>query len=125
MPNPKQLFRFTLKLLLEPLVRLQPNLRGAVTFPPSHYHSPLLDIQSIGPLEPNMPFDGVELRPSEQRSYYEDLLQRFPLLAFPRKETAGNRYFTDNTYFNLSDAFFLSGIVHRVDSLGPRRSSMA
>src|ERR1700676_2385322 len=119
MPNLKQLFRFTLKRLLEPLVRLQPNLRGAVTFPPGHYHTPLLDIQSIGPFEPNMPFDGVEcwehveLRPSEQRSYYEDRLQRFPLLPFPRKETAGNRYFTDNTCFNLSDAFVLSGIVHR------------
>lgn len=66
-----------------------------------------------------MPFDGIEcwehidLRPQEQRNYYEDLLDRFPLLSFPRQKTDGHRYFTDNEWFVLSDAFTLSGIIRK------------
>jgi hypothetical protein len=100
-------------------LRLQPNLRGAVWSPPGHFYSPLLDIQSLGPAEPAMPFDGVEcwehidFRPSEQRSYYEDLLDRFPFLHFPRQKTDHYRFFIDNPWFVLSDAFTLSGVIRK------------
>lgn len=66
-----------------------------------------------------MPFDGVEcwehidLRPQEQRNYYEDLLDRFSFLPFPSQKTEGYRYFTDNEWFVLSDAFTLSGIIRK------------
>jgi Methyltransferase domain len=117
--NPKSLFWFVRKRIQERRLRLQPNLRGAVRFPPGHFYSPLLDIQSLGPVEPTMPFDGVEcwehidLRPSEQRSYYEDLLDRFHFLEFPRQKTDDYRFFTDNGWFVLSDAFTLSGVIRK------------
>jgi hypothetical protein len=117
--NPRSLFWFVRKRIQERRLRLQPNLRGAVCFPPGHFYSPLLDIQSLGPVEPTMPFDGVEcwehidLRPSEQRSYYEDLLDRFPFLRFPSQKTDDYRFFTDNGWFVLSDAFTLSGVIRK------------
>jgi hypothetical protein len=87
--------------------------------PPGHYYSPLLDIDSLGPNSPNMSSDGVEcwenidLHPLEQRSYYEDLIDRFPALPFPSQKTEGYRYFADNEFFNFSDAFTLSGIIRK------------
>jgi len=117
--NPRAYFRFIRKQLQERRLRLQPNLRGAVIYPPGHFYSPLLDIQALGPDDSSLPFDGAEwwehvnLRPGEQRSYYEDLLNRFPLLPFPRQKSEGYRYFTDNVWFVLSDAFTLSGIIQK------------
>ena len=117
--NPRSLFWFVRKRIQERRLRLQSNLRGAVWFPPGHFYSPLLDIQSLGPVEPTMPFDGVEcwehidLRPSEQRSYYEDLLDGFPFLQFPSQKTDDYRFFTDNDWFVLSDAFTLSGVIRK------------
>jgi hypothetical protein len=108
--NPKSYFRF---------IRLLRNFRGAVRFPPGHFYSPLLDIKSLGPNDSNLPFDGAELwehinlRQSEQRSYYEDLLDRFPLLPFPSQKTDNYRYFTENIYFTLADAFTLSGVIRK------------
>ena len=117
--NPKSYFLVIQKRLQERRLRLQPNLRGVVKYPPGHFHSPLLDIQSLGPNETNMPFDGpewwehVELRANEQRSYYEQLLEEFPILPFPKQKAQGYRYFTDNSWFVLSDAFTLSGIIRK------------
>jgi predicted O-methyltransferase YrrM len=53
------------------------------------------------------------LRPEEQRSYYEDLLKKFPMPPFPRQETDDYRYFTENGWFPVSDAFTLSGILQK------------
>ena len=96
-----------------------PNLRGVVRFPPGHFYSPLLDIQGLGPNDSSLPFDGVEcwehvnLQPSEQRFYYEDLLERFPFLPFPSQKSHNYRYFTENNWFVVSDAFTLSGIIRK------------
>jgi predicted O-methyltransferase YrrM len=79
----------------------------------------LLDIQGLGPNDSNLSFDGAEwwenvnLRPAEQRSYYEDLLDRFPVLPFPSRKTNGFRYYIENDYLPLSDAFTLSGIIQK------------
>jgi Methyltransferase domain len=114
----KSVIRFIRKVIQEPLFRLQPNLRGAVLYPPGHYYSPLLDIRSVAS-KGNIPFDGVEywehigLCPEQQRLYYEDLLERFPPLPFPQHKTDSYRYFTDNTFFGLPDAFTLSGILRK------------
>lgn len=100
-------------------LRMSTNRRGATRFPPGHFYSPLLDIQSLRANDANLPFDGeewwehVDLRPEAQRAYYEGLLDRFPLLPFPHKPAAGYRYHTDNGWFIASDAFTLSGIIRR------------
>jgi predicted O-methyltransferase YrrM len=99
-------------------LRLKPSLSPEFV-PPGHYYSPLLDIASLAPSSLSMPFDGVEcwehieLCPQEQRIYYEDLLDRFPVLPFPIQKTDCYRYFTDNEWFILSDAFTLSGIIRK------------
>ena len=73
----------------------------------------------MGPGDPAMPFDGeedwehIDLRRNEQYSYYDDLLSRFSFLPFPGPQTAGYRYFTDNEWFCLADAFTLSGIIRK------------
>lgn len=117
--NPTSYFRFIRNRLEERKFRLHPNLRGVAFSPPGHFLSPLLDIQQLGPNGSNLPFDGaewwehVDLLPDEQRSYYDDLLERFPVLPFPRQKTEGYRYFTENNWFPLSDAFTLSGIIRK------------
>jgi hypothetical protein len=101
------------------LFRIYPNLRGAVHYPPGHFYSALLDVKSLGPNDANLRFDGAEwwehvnLRHDEQRLYYEDLLDRFPFLPFPSRKNDSYRYFTDNGWFQVSDAFTLSGIIRK------------
>jgi predicted O-methyltransferase YrrM len=117
--NPKSHFRFLVKKLNARKLHLNPNLRGAVFFPPGHFYSPLLDIESFGLNDSTLPFDGAEwweninLESGEQRCYYEDLLQRFPLPIFPTRKTDSYRYFTENGFFVGSDAFTLSGIIQK------------
>ena len=133
--NPKTYSRFIRDLGRARRLYLQPNVRGVLAFPPNHYYSPLLDIESLGPNECHMPFDSeecwehIELRPEDQRSYYEDMLDRFPFLPFPSQKTQNFRYFTDNTWFPLPDAFTLSGIIRkekprRIIEVGSGFSSM-
>jgi predicted O-methyltransferase YrrM len=99
-------------------LRLKPSLSPEFV-PPGHYYSPLLDIDNLAPSALSLPFDGVEcwehidLRPQEQRIYYEDLLNRFPVLPFPIQKSDRYRYFTDNEWFVFSDAFTLSGIIRK------------
>jgi predicted O-methyltransferase YrrM len=132
--NPRACFSLVLRGVRERWLRLHPNFRGAVMFPPGHFHSPLLDIKGFGLNEAHLPFDGpewwehVNMRAVEQRSYYQDLLQRFPVLPFPRQKTDRYRYFTENNWFPLSDAFTLSGIIrkerpHRIVEIGAGFSS--
>jgi predicted O-methyltransferase YrrM len=117
--TPKSYSSFIRNRFQERRLRLHPNCRGAVRFPPGHFYSPLLDIEGLGPNDSSLPFDGAELwenidlRPREQRFYYEDLLDRFPPPAFPRQKTDGYRYFTENLFFPPSDAFTLSGIIRK------------
>jgi hypothetical protein len=120
MESPKSyLVRFLRKRIQERRLRRQPNLRGFIRYPPGHFYSPLFDVESLGPNDSNLPFDGPEwweqcdLRPAAQRSYYEGLLDDFPLLPFPGRSTAGYRYFTENDLFGLSDAFTLSGVIRK------------
>lgn len=97
----------------------QPNSRGATFYPPGHFYSPLLDISSLPASAPHLPYDGVEnwehvdLRPTEQRAYYDDLLTQFPLLPFPAQQTPPYRFYTNNTWFCLADAFTLSGMIRK------------
>lgn len=117
--DPWSYLKYTRRILHKIELRLRPNLRYAIRFPPGHAYSPLLDIRSLGPDDLGMQFDGAELwehidlQPEEQRSYYEDLIERFPLPPFPGRRTPGYRYFTDNTWFPLADAFTLSGIIRK------------
>lgn len=123
--TPPSLLRRALRFLRDRLLDLKPNLRGAVINPPGHFYSPLLDIEKLGPDDAGLPFDGaecwehVDLRRAEQRAYYDDLLQRFPPLPFPRHRTPPYRYFWDNgNWFNRADAFSLAGVIRREQ---PRR----
>lgn len=112
--SPRSLLLFTQKRF-----GFQPNLRGALYYPPGHFYSPLLDIESLGQNGANLAFDGtecwehVDLRGDQQRAYYVDLLENFPFLPFPKDKAPDYRYFIDNHWFSLSDAFTLSGIVRK------------
>jgi hypothetical protein len=116
---PESLLWFTWKWIQKYRIHRKPNFKGAALYPPGHFHSPLLDIESLKPGMTNMAFDGVELwehidlRPKAQRSYYEDLLNRFPVLPFPSQPAEGYRYFTDNGWFEFSDALTLSGVIRK------------
>jgi hypothetical protein len=117
--SPNVFIEFIRTRLKERKFRRYPNWRGVAYYPPGHFHSPLLDIRTLGPNDSNLPFDGVEywehvnLRPDEQRSYYEGLVNRFLLPAFPSQKTEGSRYFTENKWFGASDAFTLRGIIQK------------
>jgi hypothetical protein len=117
--NPMSYIRFARKRLWERDLRRQPDSRDGACYPAGHFHSPLLHTAQLGPDDSNLPFDGAEcwehinLRPDEQRSYYQDLLDRFPVLPFPTLRADGFRYFTDNCFFPFSDAFALSGIIRK------------
>lgn len=117
--NPQTYFRLIRKQLSERRLRQQPNLRGAAIYPPGHFYSPLLDIRGVSQGESNVPFDGadyweqIQLRPTEQRAYFEDLLEKFPLLPFPSQSAPDYRFYTENPWFPLSDAFTLSGILRK------------
>lgn len=117
--NPKTYLRPVRELYRAWLFRRKPSMRGAVTYPPGHFYSPLLDIGALAPGAAGLPFDGAEywehidLRPAEQRAYYADLLQNFPIPPFPAGRTEGRRYFTGNGWFDLADAFTLSGILRK------------
>ena len=100
---------------------------GALRFAPAGHSEPWTNDSTLR-------FDGAEwwehvnLRPGDQRSYYEDLLDRFPVLPFPRQKTDSYRYFTENDWFPLSDAFTLSGVIrrekpHRIVEVGSGFSS--
>ena len=66
-----------------------------------------------------MGFDGVEwwenvdLRPSEQKSYYEDLLAQIPRPAFSPSEVPRLPVFLGKYLVFLSDAFTLSGVIRK------------
>ena len=117
--NPMAYIRFAGNGLRGRDLRRQLNSRGVGCFPPGHYHSPLLDIAQLGAHDANLPHDGAEcwehinLRQDEQRSYYQDLVDRFPVLPFPTLRADGYRYFTDNGMFPFADAFALSGIIRK------------
>jgi predicted O-methyltransferase YrrM len=116
--NPGSYVRLFRRRLQDRRLRLHPNLRGAATYPPGHFYSPLLDIENLGPDSPGLPHDGaeywehVDLRREEQRAYFVDLLERFPP-DFPRERTAPRRYFSVNTWFPPADAFTLAGVIQR------------
>ena len=118
--NPKDAcVHFIGKRLQERRLRLHPNYLGAVTYPPGHYYSPLLDLENLGTNDRHLPFDGeewwehVDFRDEAQRDYYEDLQSQHVILPFPAQKTDEFRYFTDNQWFPASDAFTLSGIIQK------------
>ncbi len=123
MLNPASYFSGIQKRLLERRLRRDPNLRGAVAFPPGHFYSPLLDLRNVQ-ADTGAPFDGpeywehIDLRPSPQRSFYEELLSSFPPLPFPTHRTPEFRFYSENDWFGPSDAFVLSALLRKEQ---PRR----
>lgn len=117
--NPRSYISFLRGRFTELVLRLTTNMRGAVLYRPGHFYSPLLDIKSIKPNDENLAFDGVQwwenidLRTNEQKCYYEELFDTFPLLQFPPSQAENFRYFTENSWFVPSDAFLLSGLIRK------------
>lgn len=117
--NPKSYYRRIHDGILEFRERRHPNLRGAYFYAPGHFYSPLLDIQSFGENATHMPYDGAEmwenvnLPTSELRAFYSDALEKFPFLPFPRQKSEEFRYYVDNPWFPLPDAFALSSIIQK------------
>jgi flagellar assembly factor FliW len=100
-------------------VQNNPNLRGVTAIPPGNYDSPLLDIKALQVNDEHFPNDGPEcwehirLRATEQRRYYQELLENYPVLSFPPHKAPDYRFFWDNDWFALMDAFTLSGIIQK------------
>jgi hypothetical protein len=117
--NPKTYLRFVLKRLNRLGYFNQTGSKVISMFPPGHFYSPLLDTQLIGPTDMGMPFDGeewwehIDLRPDAQRDYYQDLVDNYPFLDFPKKKNDSFRYFSENNWFPLGDAFALSSIIQK------------
>ena len=117
--NPQSYFRFIQHRLREHRQLRRPNYRAVLTYPPGHYYSPLLDVESLKPGETSLPHDGVEywehadLSGEKQRGYFADLLERFPFLPFPKERTPDWRYYIENAWFLLPDAFTLSAIIRK------------
>lgn len=123
----KEMINAKIKRMLHPsylrlrdsVLRRRPNWRGVTSWPPGHFHSPLLDLQSLNDRASALPFDGpefwehIDLRENEQRSYYKQLLDECTMLPFPEQRSSGFRYFSSNSYFVFSDAFTLSGVLQK------------
>lgn len=94
-----------------------PNFKGVAFCPPGHFYSPLLDLERLRPGDAALPDDGEEyweftdLRPSEQRAYFQSLLAATPQLELPSDKRDGYRYFSDNRMFVYADAFTLSSMM--------------
>lgn len=115
----KRILDPTYVLVRDHVLRRRPNWRGVTSWPPGHFHSPLLDLRNLPAGGSAMLFDGPELwehinlRENEQRSYYEQLLNDCALLPFPKQQSREFRYFSGNSYFVFSDAFTLSAILQK------------
>jgi len=115
----KRMLDPTYLLVRDHVLRRRPNWRGVTSWPPGHFHSPLLDLRSLPAGDSAMLFDGPELwehinlRENEQRSYYEQLLNDCVLLPFPKQQSPEFRYFSGNPYFVFLDAFTLSAILQK------------
>ena len=117
--NPKSYLRWAERQLARLVSVFVPNYRGIHCHPPGHFYSPLLDLQNLPPNANEVEHDGVEcwefidLRGDAQQTYYQDLIDRFPMLDFPRSKMDGYRYYWDNKYYVFSDAFTLSGVIRK------------
>lgn len=95
------------------------NQRGATLFPPGHFYSPLLDIESLKPGDAGMAFDGEEawegvaLRHDAQRKFYEEELASLPAIDFPDAQTEEFRYYRVNNWFPIGDATTLAGMIRK------------
>lgn len=70
-------------------------------------------------MDDHLEFDGrddwenIDLAPDKMKAFYLDLLTRFPILPFPQQRDPGYRFFSNNNWFALADAFTLSGIIRK------------
>lgn len=92
------------------------NLRGASLFPPGHFYSPLIDIESLTPGAGD-PYDGPEcwesldLRVEAQREFYLQRIAEHTPFAFPKNKSDQYRYYYGNNWFPLADAITLSTMI--------------
>ena len=98
---------------------LHPNLAGALHYPPGHYHSPLLDLNAIAKskdaflAEDEKNWAHIDFNAPGQLAIYRELLAQVPRLAFPGQKRPGWRYYSDNDFFLLFDAFTLAGLLRK------------
>jgi hypothetical protein len=107
-------YRLAIRLgILRLIARLVPNMRGAIEFPPGHFYSPLLDIESFLARQANhterskrdwaMTGLSVEGHLSAHREY----LELTTLYGMPSSKL----YSVDNPYFFYADAFTASAMI--------------
>lgn len=117
--HPTYLWRFLKSRLLKRYLKKHPNERGRTFFSPGHFHSPLLDIESLKSGNSDLPHDGVDnwehipMHQNAQCLLFQELLNLHPALPFPTKASPDFRYHHDNDWFPLADAFTLSGLLRR------------
>lgn len=117
--NPAYPWTFLKSRLQRLRLKLRPNERGSTLFPPGHFHSPLLDIETLEDGTSTLPHDGPEnwehipLRLEAQQALYEELMSQHPPVNFPATPSPEFRYHYRNDWFPLADAFTLSGLLRR------------
>ena len=117
--HPTYPWRFLKSRALRFWLRRHPSHRGACLFPPGHFYSPLLDLQSTNPGDESLPHDDekcweqVDLNAANQRAFYSELLSSEMHLAFPEQPIPGWIYHYQNDWFPLADAFLLSALMRR------------
>jgi len=115
--NPKSYGRLFINLLYKLNARRDPSFRGIIKFPPGHFYSPLIDLHNLVLKDGALQFDGLEywehinLQTDKMQGYYKHLLDNFPVLNFPKEKTSNYRYYLNNDFLALSDAFALSSII--------------
>lgn len=83
-------------------------------YPPGHYYSPLVSIESIPDvmtIDYNVAIPGVDLNEGSQLSLLDNLKAYYKKDLFPVRKKDGWRYYFDNLYFSYSDGIFLSALM--------------
>lgn len=119
--NPLAYLRFMSRQLLLWRARWEANWKGVLWFPPGHFYSPLLDMESLEEFSVYEEVDGkadwahVSLDQASMQLYYEALF-RIEIPPFPKQQHPDFRYYSGNEMFYEPDAMVLASIIVKEES---------
>jgi len=98
-------------------VRKNRNWKGVFAYPPGHFYSPLLDIESTCQDNGRLRDDGkelwkfIDLQIDGQRKTFQKIFRAHRIPNWPLKKDSKYRYFSGGGSFPLADAVLLSLII--------------